>query len=1500
MNKSKFTKFRKGAIATLCAVAVTCTGLAAACNGNPNNGGDDEPSTPRKEDTQLLKNGNFEYSDVPDKAVHLIKNVNSWSRSGDSSGTMSGIINTSDSAWGKLTDAELKAKLDANNDLDASDSDYKDKYVDYNGMDSGDILYVDPYVAALSEKNIGDDEDGFAKDNLILGGGKQAQRSYKEFLGIEEDDDGGFIFKATGEPVYFDEDSGDYFFDEDFVNSVRYAMIKNPETHLGSYNAETGTIGSTAVLVDDDGNYYIDTNGNGEVDVLEDESVGNVLMIHNYPTNSKYNGISQYYTSQSITLEANTAAEISLWVKTSNLKFDKGYLLDSNEQDRGAYIEVTQSVASTTIDTFKIKAINTEKIIADNDDLGENESNGWLKYTIYVNACDFANSTVAIRLGLGDSAVNEKVTGYAFFDDVEIKKFIALEDEGSTYSQNVDKLQLDSDKASYCSLTSEGEDKIFYADKQVRGGEDERFSTRFHYFIDLASENYTRDSNKTAINFDNADLTLSAALTTSKDSKGKIFASAATNGAKFNGFTNVDGDTYNLPESMKNEGGRPTFNDFIGIYGKDVTFGASDFNGTGDSERGLNFEDLSPRLNGALTGESGLAALDRFSLKTSGSMLVMLSRYGAAYTSTLTSEKLFTVEGSNSGENNYKIISFWVKTSDMNGSTAATVKIIDIADDENTAAITVDSTNVKTDVGENEDIYSGWVQCFFFVKNETKEDMSFKIEFSFGNTNIIEAASTSYNYGWAAMANVQSLDVTEDIVKLFSSGTYSKTLSFTEENAKSHTPFDDATKMGNVKKEVGTPSSYYGVNGGNSYVTDKEFGDDFDKHNNNKNGITGLINREGFENYSNWEDIARGFGCDASSMTSAIEAWNSVFGEDCYQPLIIVDSLRTYYDRVTDSEDYIKEHIEEYYVKLDDGTYQQATEWKEGETYYSAPKLAKNYGYIGNSQSIAANNYTTVSIKVMVTGDAVAYVYLVDPSSYDLLKFDLPEYTYYYDDAGNVLNKEYDTDWSDAEHRNAIVYKLRDDGLYDGEGGVFANLSNLVQKFQLPQFENKAVFYEKTENGSKLVGYDDLKDGVTYYNDEACTQVASHYLCAKNGNKAGESVFEYDSETGSYYYLVKNSEGKKVRSVEVKNFDAKYARYNTSERVAPEYAVEIGNTNGEWVTVNFIIKTGNAAKDYRLELWSGKRDETGVTDGMTAESPVNGAVAFDRSSYNVTSSNYSTVLADYESAIKEVYINLIADADESKLTTENLSELNLNELKAMVEELNIAESTVSEAFKNANLDENYSADYYTFTWYDSAQYVPFNRETAEAGQTGYDYTANSDSETLVYFSARNNSDNSYNVFVDYSAIDKTISINNATPDDNDDNNTTDGDTEGQSPWLLITSIVLVVVLLFVLAAILVRYLWKRYSKKRTQKQMKKNNYKQRERYIRKLGLVKAAPVEEAPAATETPAEETPAEEAPVEEVPAEEVPAEETPAEEAPAEEAPAEETPAEGENKDE
>lgn len=1461
MKNRNFSKFKKATIAALCAVSVTCTGLAAACA--PSN----EPEEPsdsktQREDNQLLKNGNFEFSTVPEDAVHLIKNVNNWSRSGDSSGVMSGIVNTSKSAWELLTADDIKDKLDYNNDLSTSDPDYNDLHVDYNGMDSEDLLYVDSYAASF--KTDGDVTDS---DDIIAIHG-----TYKDFLGIEGDEESGYTY--LGRKVYKkvqenpDEENAEFYFDEDCTKPVRYAMIENPETHLGAFDENAKTLGSTKVYLDDDGNYFLDEELT--------ESVGNVLMIHNYPSNSKYNGIEQHYTSQSISLEANTAAEISVWVKTADLKFDKGFF-QNDDENRGAYIEVTQSVASTAIDSFKIRAINTEKILADESVTPDESvsSNGWLKYTVYVNACDFADSTVTINLGLGDSENSQKVTGYAFFDDVEVKKFIDLDDEGCTYPEN-ESVILDKDKPSYCSLTSAEEEKIFIADREVRNGDSARYSDRFHYLIDLASENIegVTDS-KTEVRFDSNELKATVALTTEEKTNGKLYASALKNGAKLQNFTSSDRSGYVLPEGLEYTGGRPTFNDLIGIYGfAHDKFSAADFNGT-DAD-GLKFRDLSDRLNAALSGEKGLSALNKFSYEN-GNMVVMLSAYGAAYTATIenndatdNSAKLFSVDGyANSGSKNYKIISFWVKTSDTDG-TPATVRLIDASDKDNSASFSISTKNVTTDVGDSKDIYNGWVQCFFFVHNDTKEQKDFKLEFSYGNTAIADTTSTSYSSGWIAMANMQSLDVTEEVFNLVSEGSYAKTLNFNEEEEKSGNAFDSANGMTNVKTDIASPSTYNGVNGGSSYVTDKTFGDDYDKQNNSKNGITGLINREHFEDYDEElkTAILKAFKPD---FTSAVGAWNEVFGGDCYQPLIIVDSLRKYRNRAKATEDNFKQ----YYIKDDNGDFVQVSslpeeeqKFDEEETYYTEEELVKNYGYIGSTQTISANSYKTISVKVLVSGDAEAYIYLVNPSTRNVLKYETPSYTFHYDTEGNVLNKEYDEDWTETEHRDAIVYNLRDDGLYeDKDGKIFANLYNLTPRFKYKNYEHD-VFYEKQDDGSvKRVSYDDLQDGVLYYSDEKGEKLANHYLCVDE-----QRIYEYDAETQKYYYMVGGK-----RDVEVNNFDPAIARYSYDKENAPEYFVKITNTDGKWVTVNFIIHSGSSARDYRLELWSGSRENTGITNGK--DTPVNGAVAFDYSSANISDSNFTSVLSFYEQQIKDVYKELILEKDASKLTDEVTS---IADYEKVLGELGITEADKAAALKAAGVDPDFEAMYYTFTLYDSAKFVPFNKNTAENGQTGYDYSIDDNSETLTYFKTRNENENSYNVFVDYSAIDQTVSLNTADDEeDNDDSSSDTAQNNGGSGWLLITSLIFALVMLFALAAVLVRYLLKKHSVKRSNKKIQKNNYKQRERYIRRYKIEKNAPAEDEAkgeaeaqpeAASEEPAEEPT--EAPEEET--SETPAEET------------------------
>lgn len=1435
-------KFRKTCIAALCCVTVTCTGLAAACTTTEDD--DDAVTYPKGEDTQLLKNGSFEYFSIPDDAVYLIKSPDSWSRSGSTSTAMSGIISTAAKSWAALTASDLADKLDYNNDLDKDDDNYEDEYVNYNGMTSSDILYRDTYSALLSADDVA--------DSYI-----QIQ-GYENYFGIKENN--GKYYLADGTEVYYnDGDDPDYYLDADYTTTVRQALISNPETHYDITYASDGV--TPEYFTDENGNkvtlyvdettgdyYYLDEDfvaDGGNVDTAETDdkiSISNILMIHN--ADSKNNGIAQYYGSSStITLEANTAAEISLWVKTSELRFDKGYS-QLNDEGRGAYIEVVQTVGGSTIDSFKITSINTEKILADNPDV--DNSNGWLKYTVYVNACDFADSTVTLNLGLGGSNTSEYVSGYAFFDDVSVTQYTDLGNENCSYGAHENDVVA-------CSLTSAEDEKIFIADKEVRSGSDDRYSKNFYYLIDLASETIGASNNYKAVTLNSANVT--SGLTT-EESGNKIYTSSTNDNAKYSGVTvkNLD-ETAKLPTGMNGDS-RKTDSDLIGIYDAGHTFSASDFSGT----------DYSKKLNEALTGIDGLP---KFKTNASTNMLVMLSANGAAYTSTI-SDGAFTLAAEE-----YIIVSFWVKTYDMGGKSAATLKVYDVDDKETYSNFSIDSTDITTDVGDAEDIYNGWVQCFFFVQNDSDEEKTFNIDFSFGITSLSDTSAISYNYGWIALANMQTLKVDETVFNLVNAGNYAVTLTLAESKTDPiTTEFDSATGTSNIKTEVSVPSSYNGVNGGSSYVTDSDYRQNYDSQ--NTNSYSGLINGDYFANYDKdlQTKIANAFNV---SFTDATALWKDVFGEKCYQPLIIVNNLRTYADIATATET----TYSQYYVLAEDGYTGETIETTDGkryrkvnaedkydaETEYYSLSDVLNYGYIGTASSVSANEYKAISVKVKVSQGATAYIYLVNSETREILGYTTPEYTFWYDDEGNVLDCEYDSTWSDKELRSHIVYTLRDDGLYeDGDGKLFANLYNLTKVYNHYQFEHDS-FYDK--NGNQIA-YDNLVEGETYYRDSTPNEdrLAEHFLCASDGTRVYEYYIDETTNKGAYYYLVDdtytNDDGDdvaiKVRGSAVEAFDKQYCRDYTpiTAESAPYYAV-VGDTHGDWVTVNFLIHTGSEALSYRLEVWSGARDKTGLEAG--SDNTENGMVVFDYSAYTVTSSNYTTLLSEYESGIINEYKKILESEGllgEVKSDSENLAYY-----EELFKTLDLSDKAKAEI---AEIQKDYKALYYTYTLYDAENYVPFNADTANEGETGYEYTQSDYSETLAYFSYNiyDHEGNvvSYNIFADYSAVDNDITIGTNTDDTDNDEDTDNGSTSGEV-WLLASSIVLVIVLVITMLSLLIRYLVKRNRRRRGSKAQNKNMYRKRERYIKRLHLVRNDGADET--ATDSPAGETDAQSATVEE-----------------------------------
>ena len=1364
MSKHNYKKSRLKYVflAFTCAATFAFSGIAAACGDNSSENETDK--TTSKEDTQLLKNGNFEFFTVPEKKEggnepeYLIKAVENWSHGGTGSYTMSGIISTSDTAWGKISDSELADKLDYNNELDSSASNYLSEYVDYNGMKSSDILYKDQYEALRSEDD------------------------YKEGEEIPEN---------------------------------RKDVIENPKTHYNvTGNAQDGykTVDGQTVYVDENGEYFLeDKNDKGEYG----KPISNVLMLHNYQTS--HNGIAQNYTSINLELPANTAAEISVWVKTAYLKFSQG---KDVTQDRGANITVTQSVGGSSLDKFVISCINTEKLIEEKK--VDDKYNGWVQYTVYVNACDFAATTIGINLGLGESGYTTE--GYAFFDDVTVTKYVSL-DNSESYKANKDKLT-----NTTCNLSSDVNDKIYKADSYVRNEglsnekKEERNSNDFYYFIDLASETNNGGNTYTPVNFGNSVYNVKAGLTI--DDNNYV---SSKNVNYTSNMTSFDYAGCRLPftSDLKNSGGLKTDGDYLAFVKAGYQFKESD---TAYYEK----------LNSALGGAANLPKNDK---DNANNMLVMLSTYGAAYTTSFD----LSVPRNGSDSDGYMIVSFWVKTSDMSGNTAATVTITQTGNDENTASFTVDTTNAVTDIGDSDDekdIYDGWVQCFFFVQNELEADDetadSFTVEFSFGNTVISGTDVNSYKPGWVALANMQYLSVDEDTFSYMGSGDHTASLTISEEAEKNTQVFDNAyaNQSHEIKDDMVNPSSYKGVNGGSSAVKNNgHVSIPFDEFNNNEyegEKFTGLINKEHFGNYKDnnlswYETLCKSFNV---STTDAVKAWNEIFGEKSYQPLVITNKTRTSY---LEERGATKDTYKNYYVKNDDGEFEQVAadaDFDETETYYSLKKVM-NYGYIGENKNVSADSYATISVRIKVSANAIAYVYLVDTSAgKNLLSFSAPSYSFNYDEEGNVLKEKPKANATASQKRELIVYTLRDDGLYeDKDGNLYANTLNYAKLYYIEDM----TYYDKD---GKTYSIEDLVDGVTYYDEDGIE--ADHYLVTSDGVK----IYQYID--GSYHYIVKG----KTQSEIVLAFDKQYAiKDYLYDGMSEDYMVKIEGPTDDWVTVNFVIHAGSAAKSYRLELWSGERTEY-TTEGNKED----GTVIFD---YSYTSVSSDDAKNEYEQEIIDAYLKELAKV--GALKDIDTTGKNINYFKAIAESDEYKDKVKINPY-------DYKAHYYTYSLYDSADFQPFNKEIASDGATGYDYSAADQSETLAYLQVRDG--NVYSVFVDYSAIDKSISLNNPTDSDDGDDNDSNKSSDG-SIWLLASSIILVVALLFAIVAIFLRDALK---KARRNKVTSKNNYDQRKanRYKKKLHLTQEETVEvDANVEDTEKADEVPLKE--VEEAPATEV-----------------------------
>ena len=702
-----------------------------------------------------------------------------------------------------------------------------------------------------------------------------------------------------------------------------------------------------------------------------------VLMLHNNLDKTNYIGTANKATSESkITIKAGTSAKLSVWVKTAHLK---GNLPEGSNStalvDLGAYIQISHSVGSATMDPIEVKNINTE---------GVTENNGWVQYEFYLKGSYYVDSTFNVVFGLGHGGSQDKleyVNGYAFFDDVQYEII-----ENSEYTT------LSAGAHTELVISADKNNRIFEADEL--------------------------NANKMAMNFYGLDTDFSAHGLL--DTTGWEIAPTTEK--------NVSGTRYTAVEQSD-------------IFLFPSLAGATTYAGLGIDASSDRYEiaDSVQVLNGGNAYEQAVynRTFKDKTFLTNEKALILFSANGVNYTA---KSPAFPVPA---GER--RLISFFVKTSEMNGATGATITLND--GDNKTAFSAIDTTTVvATAVGEKE-IYDGWQQYLFFLYNETDTTQNVSLTFNYGSTTVIGTTSDAYREGFAVFSGFKTKSLSKQEFTFGGNSSRAKVITLSGKDnsvGAGDSGFDTATNLqsANIKNGFALPQNYTGVYSDSVYLNSKNTS--FETNGNKANA--GLLNKEYADNYG---EIFTKLG---ATGTTGAEKWTSVFPY-ATQPLVIYND--------------------------------------------DSAERTKSYGFVGPTTTVNANSYKAVSLYVKTTPGATAAIYLADMSDDTRTSFLSigRNRIYWYDKNGNVCDM--DPNGNDFDKNKNVAFNLQSNGLYTVDetwtkkGAIettkyFANLAN----------------YEVDEDGNLLIAkdgvsydYSDLwqhegNDGIAFYGYDATTKTA--------------------------------------------------------------------------------------------------------------------------------------------------------------------------------------------------------------------------------------------------------------------------------------------------------------------------------------------------------------------------------------------------------------------------
>ena len=888
-----------------------------------------------------------------------------------------------------------------------------------------------------------------------------------------------------------------------------------------AFNIESDDIPATA----NPGTHYASTD-------TDNADKTKILMLRNEhkDKNSEIWGTAQKISSSStVTVNAGTSAKFSFWVKTQDLTSWNEFTQNSQPAiDKGAYVRVSNTLGGKALDALEIKNINTT---------GVEENNGWVQYSFVLHGSAFADSTFSITFGLGQGGGTDRyeyVNGYAFFDDIQVEII-----SNAQYQEIVDTNGDDLKDANVRTFTVAEKnkqrivtaDELSYTDNSVKKNK----------IVDL---DYSQGANLLSGSLLNGGWV-------AQDTREEKGVDKDGNPIYYTSLKNPTDTNVKTWQGLSFDG----TNDFAGVISS-----YENLNNSGNAFKQRIYDDFFKDT-----------ADDNDFLKnlTDKKTLMLISASGASYTASLTDLEL--------APNSYQMLTFFVKTSNMDGFTGAGVRVENTNLKSNAVVLSSISTpqidGVK--VGETEDYYDGWQKVSVFISNETEDPQKVKLSLSFGPTGIVDSSADSYKTGFAAFTNFQAYSIDEKMFEYASAGDYSKILTLKNaEEVESDDSFDSAVSVSQrpIKDGYANLKNYKGVTPDSDYVKANATGENLLI---NTNETAGLLSKAELQDEDEVENakytaILNALGATGSNNA---EKWESIFGgtkgeATANQPLVI-------YNEETSA-----------------------------------------YGFIGTSNAI--NAYTAVSVRVKVSAGAKAYIYLVDMddiSKQQTLSIARNQTFWYTDDGHIALSDPTDSDFN---ARKDIAFKVQDNGLYK----VNPNWSGSASIDKDAYYANLSA-YEKDAYGNLLVA----ENGVSYnYTDNW-----------KNDGNDG-IAFYYDG--GKYYADSKKTiEVNDLAGVKYRNDKdelvslARYEKLDGKQTVItidPTYANGVDAKDGyAWKTVTFYMHAKDVTKNYRLEVWSGARDGS-------FESNAGSYVIFDDSGIStVEESTYQDKLKERKEVVSE-------------------------------------------------------------------------------------------------------------------------------------------------------------------------------------------------------------------------------------------------------------------------